>query len=278
MNPNTAFELFTQRICQKIEGNRAYKNSHVQHNVKLKGKSGCSHQIDVYWVYEEEGELRHIIIECKNYNSKIKIGQVRDFYGVVSDLGNVHGIMVSSKGYQDGAKKFADYYGISLKGLRRPRWNESIGTITTIVQVNPMHCYYLIDTEWIKEHNFDLERLRQRYASLQFEKADYWHNATHFPIESIDYIIRDSLGNPISSIEGLEQQLPENPEPGATFVFPFEDGWLNSRYWGLVKIREVMFEFESKTHKTTMNLAADDFVVAIIEDALSGKTDYVPKY
>ena len=176
------------------------------------------------------------------------------------------------------SKKFAEEYGISLKELRRPRWNESIGTITSIIQVDARHCYYLIDDDWIKEHNFDIERLRRYYASFQFEKADYWRNATHFPIETINHIIRDSLGNPISSIEELEKQLPENPEPGASFAFPFEDGWLESRYWGSVRIREVMFEFESKTHKSTMSLAADDFVVAILDDAISGKTDYVPKY
>lgn len=28
----------------------------------------------------------------------------------------------------------------------------------------------------------------------------------------------------------------------------------------------------------TLNLAADDFVEAILEDALVGKADYVPKY
>ena len=30
--------------------------------------------------------------------------------------------------------------------------------------------------------------------------------------------------------------------------------------------------------ETTLNLAADDFVEAILEDALVGKADYVPKY
>lgn len=47
---------------------------------------------------------------------------------------------------------------------------------------------------------------------------------------------------------------------------------------GQVKIREVMFEYESKVQKTTLNLADDNFVEAFLENALLGKTNYVPKY
>ena len=278
MKPYSEFELFTQRVYQKLVNNDVLKPTTVQHNIKLKGKSGCEHQIDVYWEYEIAGNLHRVAIECKNYNNLVPKGKVRDFKGVLDDLNNVSGIMVSSIGYQEGAKKYAAEFGISLKELRRPRWNESIGTITNIVQLDAWHCYFLFDDDWVKDHNFNLERLRRHYADFQFEKAEYWRNATHFPIESIDSIIRDSLGNPISSIEELEKQLPENPEPGDSFVFPFEDGWVDSRYWGPVRIWEVMFKFESKTNKTTMNLAADDFVEAILDDALSGKTDYIPKY
>lgn len=45
-----------------------------------------------------------------------------------------------------------------------------------------------------------------------------------------------------------------------------------------VKIREVMFEYKSKVQKTTLNLAADNFVEVFLENALLGKTNYVPKY
>lgn len=278
MNPNTDFERFTQYVYQKLVNNDVLKPTTVQHNVKLKGKSGCEHQIDVYWEYEIAGNLHRVAIECKNYDSQVPIGKVRDFFGVLQDLNNVRGIMVSSKGYQEGAKKFADYYGISLKELRRPGWNESIGTITTTVHADIRHTLFLIDDGWITEHNFSLDRLRRFYADFQFDKAEYWRAATHFPIETKDHIIRNAKGKEISSLEELEKQLPKNPESGAEFVFPFEDGWLESRLWGPVKIREVKFEYESKTHEKTISLAAEDFVDAILEDALSGETNYIPRY
>ena len=278
MNPSTDFELFTQRIYQKLVDNDVLKPTKVQHNVKLKGKSGCEHQIDVYWEYEIAGNMHRVAIECKNYDSLVPVGKVRDFHGVLSDLNNVNGIMVSKKGFQEGAKKYAAEYGISLKELRRPRWNEIIGSITTIVHADIWHTLYLFDDEWVKEHNFDLNKIRRFYASFQFEKADYWNAAAHLPIETKDHFIRNAEGKKISSLEELEKQLPENPERGTEIIFHFEDGWVESRYWGPVKIREVKFEYESKVHETTLNLAADDFVEAILEDALGGEANYVPKY
>lgn len=278
MNQNTGFELFTQRIYQKLVNNDVLRPTKVQHNVKLKGKSGCEHQIDVYWEYEIAGNLHRVAIECKNYDSLVPVGKVRDFQGVLADLNNVNGIMVSRKGYQDGAKKYASEYGISLKVIRQPAWNETIGSITTVVHADIMRILFLIDEEWIVEHDFNLEKLRKFYAGFQFEKADYWRAATHFPIEAKDYLIRNSKGEQISSIEELEKQIPENLEPGTSVIFPFTDGWLESRYWGPVRIREVKFEYESKVQETTLNLAADDFVDAILNDAISGETEYVPKY
>ncbi len=250
----------------------------MQHNVKLKGKSGCEHQIDVFWEYEIAGNKHRVAIECKNYDSLVPIGKVRDFFGVIQDLNGVRGIMVSSKGYQEGAKKFADFYGISLKGLRRPSWNESIGTITTSIHADIRRTLFLIDEGWIAEHNFNLDRLRRFYAEFQFDSADYWKAATHFPIETKDHFIRNVKGEIVSSLDELEKQLPENPEAGTEIVFPFEDAWLESRHWGPVKIRDVKFEYESKVQETVLNLAAEDFVEAILEDALGGNPSYVSKY
>ena len=278
MTIHTAFERFTQRVYQKLVNNDVLKPITVQHNVKLKGKSGCDHQIDVYWEYEIAGNLHRVAIECKNYDSQVPIGKVRDFFGVLQDLNNVRGIMVSSKGYQEGAKRFADFYGISLKELRMPGKNESLGSIITTVHEDIRRTLFLIDEGWITKNNFSLDRLRKFYAEFQFKQADYWKAATHFPIETKDHYIRNAKGEKISSLDELEQQLPENPEPGTEIVFPFEDGWLESRLWGPVKIREVKYEYESEAQETTIDLSADDFVEAILEDALDGKTEYIPKY
>lgn len=278
MNPNTEFERFTQRVFQILKNNGILKPTFVKHDVKLAGKSGCEHQIDVYFEYELSGNNYRVAIECKNYSAFVPIGKVRDFYGVIQDIGNIQGIIVSAKGFQEGAKKFADYYGISLKTLRHPEINEIFGSITTVIHDNRRKRLFLIDNQWIKDHNLNLDKIRELHSQLQYDMADYWKDATHFPIEIISDIIKDSDGNRLSTFPELEKQLPKNPESGTSVVFSFEDGWIESRYWGAVKIREVKYEYINMVHEKTLNLAAKDFVEGILEDALRGKTDYVPKF
>ena len=270
------FEQFTQQVYQRLVNNDVLKPTVVQPNVILTGKSGCKHQIDVYWEYEIAGNMHRVAIECKNYNSLVPVGKVRDFYGVLLDLNNVNGIMVSRKGYQKGAKQFAAEHGISLKELRRPEWNESIGTITTSVRADVIYTLFLIDEDWAIEHDYNIDGHRRFYAEYQPEKEAYWMKSKHFPIEINDDIIRDSNGKQITSLVELERQQPKPMQPGTEMVFPFEDGWVDSRYWGAIKVREVKYECERDIQETTFKLAATDFVEAILEDAILGRTDYIP--
>ena len=93
MNPNTEFERFTQRIYQKLVNNDVLKPTKVQHNVKLKGKSGCEHQIDVYWEYEIAGNMHRVAIECKNYDSLVPLEPDRSFgriWSLFSVLATIH--------------------------------------------------------------------------------------------------------------------------------------------------------------------------------------------
>ena len=52
MNDNIEYEKFAQEIYNEILKNLYVKNMEVMHNVKLIGKSGQKHQIDVYWEYQ----------------------------------------------------------------------------------------------------------------------------------------------------------------------------------------------------------------------------------
>ena len=100
MNASTEYELFTREVYRQLS---AYHNTcftKVQHNIKLKGRSGCEHQIDVYWEYIKDGITHRVAIECKNYNKAVPKEKVCAFYGILVDLDDVEGIMVSKKGFQ----------------------------------------------------------------------------------------------------------------------------------------------------------------------------------
>lgn len=49
MNPNIEYEKFTQEVYQTLVETDVVNSINVKHNIRLVGKSGHAHQIDVYW-------------------------------------------------------------------------------------------------------------------------------------------------------------------------------------------------------------------------------------
>ena len=272
MNKNVEYELFAKEVCQLLSVYNGLESSSVQHNIKLKGKSGLEHQVDVYWEYEKYGVEHRVAIECKNYSYGVSIGKVRDFYGVISDLGNVKGIMVTTVGYQKGAKQFADFYGISLKELRSPRDGETIiGELDLRTEFSVTHRLFLVDEEWAAEHNFNIALHRERLDLCRVPRDNKWSKSTHVPLSTIDDFIRDKKGMVITSIDELQKRAPDKRPNDNAIVYCFEDSYVQVNSWGLVKINEVMFEGEHSVEETSYSVDAGRFVRAILADALGGE-------
>ncbi|MBO7111917.1 MAG: restriction endonuclease [Bacteroidaceae bacterium] len=272
MNNNTEYELFTQEVYQLLATYTGLVSSSVRHNVKLKGKSGQEHQVDVYWEYHKDGEVHRVAIECKNYNQKISIGRVRDFFGVLYDVGNIKGIMACKEGYQDGAKKFADYYGISLMELRVPKDEETmIGELDIKWEINGTHQLFLVDEEWAAKHEFDMALYRERLDFLRIKRDNKWRKSSHLPFDTSDNLIRDEKGNVLTSIDDLKKREPDKRPNDNTIIYCLKDSYVHNKYWGLVKINEVMFEDEHTVEENTYSIDAGHFVRAILEDALGGE-------
>lgn len=269
MNPNTEYEKFAQEIYQGLLNEESIKAIQVQHNVKLRGKSGQLHQVDVYWEYELAEVNHKVAIECKNYNKPVSVGKVRDFYGVLSDLNNVNGIMVTKVGYQKGAKEFAAHYGINLKELRLPNKEESIiGRLELNLNISITRRLFLLDDEWGKS-NINLEGYR-KYLMFFSEDND-WTTTDYFPLETLpDAKICDKNGIPIVSFDELEDKLPsENTEP--EYIFNFEDAYVDTRNMGRVKIKKVKYVFIQEQEKKVFDIDARYFIKAILKDVLNGE-------
>lgn len=86
----------------------------VKRNVKIKGKSGVEHQIDVYYEFNVNNITHRVIIECKNHKKRIGKDKIQSFKAVIDDLGNCTGIFASRNGFQSGAKEFAEFSDIEL--------------------------------------------------------------------------------------------------------------------------------------------------------------------
>ena len=269
MNPNIEYEKFTQEIYQELVNADVLKTTCVQHNVKLKGRSGQEHQIDVYWEYEIAGTKQKVAIECKNYNKTVGIGKVRDFYGVLYDLNNVAGIMVTKVGYQKGAKEYASEYGISLKELRIPNPGEAIiGEVEMNFDISVRRCLFLVDADYAETDKFSVTKYKHFLDWMSLNNGSSWINATHIPLELINRNIINSNGTTITTLEKIEEELPE--DSNLDIVFKYEDAYVNTR-WGKIKINEIKYEYEYKNEKKIIAIDAQDFVKAILKDALNGE-------
>lgn len=284
MNLNIEYEKFTQEIYQELVNADVVKTTEVKHNIKLIGKSGQEHQIDVYWEYEIAGVRHKVAIECKNYNSTVPIGKVRDFYSVLSDLNNVAGIMVTKIGYQEGAKKFASHYGINLMELRTPNEGEGIiGETILNFDIQVRHRLFLVDEEWAKTNNLNFQHYREKLDFMN--NLDWpprkpriqWSNSTHIPLGTKDEKIRDGKGQTITTLDELDRRLPENFEKDSDFTFNFQDAYIDTHEWGTVKIKEVKYTHERDNQTTIISIDAQDFIKAILKDAKSGEIKLIAK-
>ena len=269
MNPNIEYEKFTQEIYQELVNADVLKTTDVQHNIKLKGRSGQEHQIDVYWEYEIAGTKQKVAIECKNYNKTVGIGKVRDFYGVLYDLNNVAGIMVTKIGYQKGAKEYASEYGISLKELRAPNPGEAIiGEVEMNFDISVRRCLFLVNADYAETDKFSVTKYKHFLDWMSLNNESSWASSTHVPLVLVERNIVNSNGVTIVTLEKIEEELPKDSD--SDIVFKYEDAYVNTR-WGKIKINEIKYEYEYKNEKKIIAIDAQDFVKAILKDALNGE-------
>ncbi|MGE8449975.1 MAG: restriction endonuclease [Pseudomonadales bacterium] len=84
----------------------------VGNSVRMVGKSGLAHEIDVYYEFARAGIRHRVAIECKDWKSAVSKGQVQEFESKLRDIGSITGVMVSRHGYQSGADAFARHHDI----------------------------------------------------------------------------------------------------------------------------------------------------------------------
>jgi predicted helicase len=112
LKSGTKYERLTAIVYKILEANNV-----VIHDLRLKGDGKtASHQIDV--TVQKGSTKKKVLVECKNYDSKIGIGIVRDFFGAVNQIKPDEAYVVTTVGFTKGAVDFASDEGIKLHILR----------------------------------------------------------------------------------------------------------------------------------------------------------------
>ncbi len=113
------------------------------HDLRLRGASGVRHQIDV--VVGDKSAKRRALIECKDYNKKIGLPLVRNFFGAVEDLKPDQAFMVTTVGYTKPAQVYAAAKGIRLAVLRPPEGEEDWGNLVQRIDFRMVTPYPVAD-------------------------------------------------------------------------------------------------------------------------------------
>lgn len=106
------FEIFIADLYRKGD------DVTVQHNVTEVGKSGAKRQIDVLVYQRTPLHNLKIIIECKCWKTKVDRQVIDVLYSSVEDLNASKGVIFTTKGFEEGAVKYAESKNIDIFTVR----------------------------------------------------------------------------------------------------------------------------------------------------------------
>ncbi|ARA79645.1 restriction endonuclease [Pseudomonas ficuserectae] len=264
--PGIEFELLVKSIYEEILEQDQIETLEIQHNVSLMGRSGQKHQIDVFWKFRIAGVEHKVAVECKDYSGTVSVGKIRDFWGALEDVGNIHGIFVTRVGFQSGAVTFAEHKGISLKTIREPTEEDIAehGGISGVEITGHLHDLInvserlVFDTEWMAAHT-------------DLKKGD----AINISGMSNELLILDQNKSLLGSIHDFQNSLPREPEnsQALTKSFEFDHAYIrggNPEYPDL-KIKALTFTYDTQTHITKTSLRYKTIAAMIIKDFITGE-------
>lgn len=244
------------------------------HNQRIKGQSGLRHQIDVYWEFvDRDGMLSRVAIECKHYSNRVKIGNVRDFFGVLKDIGDIKGVLITKVGFESGAVKFAEHYDIQLKEIRFPEEKDWRGRLKDlplkIVAPKPIVLRRRIapDTRWLIQEQKVSPGSRFFSCSLPLKFED-------------EINVYDERGRKLIDFLEMKRDLPYQflEQQGLQHAYCFTNGFIDTNEFGRIKILSVEFTYDVVAAVVEAATEGDEIAKAIIRDVKTGGIELVDKY
>ena len=117
------FELLVAKIHAGLAA-----DAQVNHNQKVVGKSGRVRQLDVTFSKVIGIYPIFVVIECKQYKKPVGIEKVEAFVTKLNDVGASLGVIISTKGFDEGARASAKLHRIVLLSYQEANvidWQET---------------------------------------------------------------------------------------------------------------------------------------------------------
>jgi hypothetical protein len=246
------YEILTKEIHEALLRNDGVENINVRHDVKIKGKSGATHQIDVYWEFRLACVKYKTCIECKQLNSTVKKMHVASFAAILDDIGNATGIFATTIGFQKGAVQLAQQ-----KGIRLVLVNSLIKAVNITYLVNKSDTY-------ITDVKYDMKQAKEKLREQglnQFSHQVFWQKETMF---------FDENGNSLMTLDTLIKQFALSREG---VIAP--DNVYDLTPVGLFRIKSISYKNVEINYQVKDEIIANDVSKAVMEDFLENRLFYL---
>ncbi len=296
-NTGLSYEILVQGIFQAIIDQDEVANLLVERDKTLQGKT-TPHQIDVYWKFEKAGITYENIVQAKDWQSPVKLGQLMEFKGVLDDLpGQPRGIFVTRSGYQKSAKTVAIKNGIILYELdelpkppktvmttlgwgrytaeirsfkiqpkgpdQKPVEETAMGLKITVYEPRLTSLKFQIDPAWLAENSAGLtDKSRISLPKIPLVRI-LLYDPNQAPIGNLEAVLREELA--IVREEKVSQKHLERA---------FTDTFLGPAYTGngFIKIKNVSFDVEVEEKHKPAQFNLTKFVQLVLREIPSNKT------
>lgn len=130
------YERLVERFVAELVPSAGVVTEAIERDVLVKGRS-TTNQIDVVWdLTDAAGEPRRIVFEARSYGRAVDQGRLHAFRSVVDDIQDagrpVTGVMVTTMGYQRGARVVAETYGLVVLELRQPTNDDLAARVASV--------------------------------------------------------------------------------------------------------------------------------------------------
>jgi hypothetical protein len=273
MLQSVEYERLVRDVYQAIQQTEGLDTTKLLHNQRIQGKSGLRHQVDIYWELKIDGNMSRVAIECKHYSRRVDIGKVRDFLGVLHDIGDIRGILVTKVGFESGAITFADHYGIQLKEVRFPQQQDWHGRLKDVpLEIKAFKPIILCrnitpDTQWLLQER--KVNPQDRFVSFSVAK------------DFEDHInIYNELGEKVSDFFEMRRDLPHQflEEQGLRHTYSFANGYIDSNEFGRIKISRIEFVYDVVAATVEATTEGDEIARAIIRDVKTNQIQLLDKH
>ncbi|WP_417508728.1 restriction endonuclease [Methylophaga sp.] len=253
-NSNTEYELLVTELYQGMLNFDGYENLRVEHDVVIRGKSGATHQIDVFWEFKFAGVTYRTCVECKNYKRSVTKNQVAAFSAILNDIGNANGIIATTAGYQKGAKSFAASHDIRLVLV-----NHLLNSVNIELQMNTNHFsnvrFNFVDSS--VRAALENKGLREFTYQSIMTGEDFLLSATGEPSVTLNQLVRNRTFLPGQNIINVE------------------DLYHDIEGLGLIEVDSISLDVTPHTYTHESLIEIPNAGKAVLEDILDENVHYL---